>query len=191
MTALNTLLLASLFAVELPEPCAGPEDLARCPLWGQERPAQDDQAVLQGAQQAVSQLLHDLDLTARLQARVKTPDSLAAKALRKGIAPDQVLDRLALRVIVDDEPACDRVADALTACFPVVPGSRDDYIRNPKPNGYQSLHMALHAGPDDQIVEVQVRTTAMHHHAEHGAAAHHHYKARQTTSAAAPGTIAA
>ena len=58
-------------------------------------------------------------------------------------------------------------------------GSVDDYVSNPKPNGYRSLHSALRAGPSGEVAELQVRTHAMHHHAEHGAASHHAYKLAQ------------
>ena len=53
----------------------------------------------------------------------------------------------------------------------------DDYIASPKPNGYRSLHSALDVG--GTVVEVQVRTHAMHAHAEHGPAAHWRYKQAQ------------
>ena len=184
MSALRSLLLASLFSADLPEQRA--HDLLPGlvgPSW-QQPGSRDDHAVLLGAQAAVEGLLGRLALPAEVHGRVKSPESLAAKALRKGLAPDEVLDRLALRVVLEDVAACDTVAQALRARYPLVPGSADDYIRNPKANGYQSLHMALHAGLQGEIVEVQVRTAAMHAHAEHGDAAHDAYKANQWEQAA-------
>lgn len=122
-------------------------------------------------------VLARLDIPARVTARVKSPESLAAKAARKGLAPEQVLDRLALRVHVDEVDDCYTVLDQLQSRFLPVVGASDDYIAHPKPNGYQSLHTALHTPVG--IAEFQVRTHAMHHHAEHGAAAHSRYKALQ------------
>lgn len=117
---------------------------------------------------------------AHLTHRVKSQESLAAKARRKGKPVHAVLDRLAMRVQVDEIDECYDVLEAVTSRYQPVAGAFDDYIAHPKANGYQSLHTALHTPLG--IVELQVRTHAMHHHAEHGAAAHHLYKAAQASA---------
>lgn len=122
-------------------------------------------------------MLGELGIKGTLSSRVKSPDSLTAKALRKGIAEEEVLDRLALRVRVHGEGDCYTVMDGLCDRYHLIDGSHDDYIAQPKPNGYQSLHAAFQtpAGP----VEFQVRTHEMHHHAEWGDASHLEYKRAQ------------
>ncbi len=123
------------------------------------------------------QLLDTMGLRGEVTARVKSAESLAAKALRKGISEDQVEDRMGVRLIVDSEPDCYAVMAALQTQYPVLPGSFDDYIRHPKANGYQSLQAALFT--PDGLAEFQVRTHEMHQFAETGPAAHGQYKANQ------------
>src|SRR5690606_24037077 len=54
-----------------------------------------------------------------------------------------------------------------------------DYIAQPKPNGYRSLHTTVKNPKDDKIVEFQIRTQAMHQYAEQGLAASFHYNAQK------------
>ena len=129
-------------------------------------------------------LLHRLGLDAIVSARVKTPRSLAAKAQRKSIDPALVLDRLALRIRLDEVVSCYAVFDGIQARWSPIPGSLDDYISHPKSNGYQSLHLAVQTVFG--AVEFQVRTHAMHQHAEFGAAAHRTYKSEQAPRADQP-----
>ena len=117
---------------------------------------------------------------AEVHARLKSRWSLKTKAERKGVSPTEIFDRLALRLVLPDEEACYAALATLTARHPVVPGELDDYIRHPKPSGYQALHTALHLPTTDGrtvVAEVQLKTPAMHAEAEHGAAAHWRYKA--------------
>ena len=113
---------------------------------------------------------------AQIGARIKTPESVHAKMLRKGVLFEQVYDRLALRVIVEDRADCYRARQLVEAQHAVLMHERDDYIAVPKPNGYQSLHTVVRTR-DGTLAEIQFRTQDMHAHAELGGARHDIYKA--------------
>lgn len=124
-------------------------------------------------------VLADLGLPGEVGGRVKSIASTARKLDRKGLALEDLADRIAVRVRVAEVEDCYRVLDGLHARFAHDPNELDDYIRRPRPSGYQSLHTALWVpqldGPGT-LAEVQIRTHGMHIHAEHGDAAHWRYK---------------
>ncbi|PIS14945.1 hypothetical protein COT63_02585 [Candidatus Shapirobacteria bacterium CG09_land_8_20_14_0_10_38_17] len=118
-------------------------------------------------------LAHE-SLRVEINGRAKHFYSLWRKLLRPEINKniEEVYDLMALRILTD------RVADCYTALGVVhklyrpVPylGVRD-WIAQPKPNGYQSIHTNVFLG-DGRIIEVQIRTHQMHEQAEYGIAAH-------------------
>ena len=120
-------------------------------------------------------VLRQAGLEPLVQGRPKHLYSIWRKMQGKSLPFDKVLDIRALRVIVEDVPACYTALSALHERYRPVAGEFDDYIARPKPNGYQSLHTVV-LGDDDRPLEVQIRTRAMHEHAEHGVAAHWAYK---------------
>jgi len=137
-------------------------------------PLADDGWILGALEAEAGDLLVAAGVEGVVSGRLKSPESLRAKARRKGLSEDEVLDRLALRVRVDTEVDCYEVLDRLHARFRPVPGAQDDYIAYPKANGYQSLHTAVVTTYG--VAEFQVRTHAMHAWAETGGAAHARYK---------------
>ncbi len=84
-------------------------------------------------------------------------------------------DWFGIRIVVDTIPQCYKVLDVLHYLWPHYREHFVDYIKNPKPNGYQSLHTILHC-LDGQTVEFQIRTRKMDAFAEYGPASHGLYK---------------
>ena len=122
------------------------------------------------------------DVTARLQneslqfemdGRVKSVYSLFKKLDRVGDI-DKIYDLIALRIIVDDLATGYLVLGVLHEMYQPFYERIKDYVANPKPNGYQSLHTTVQT-PTGQIVEFQIRTRDMHEYAERGLAASFHY----------------
>lgn len=100
----------------------------------------------------------------------------------------QIYDVVALRIIVDDVSSCYETLGVIHEVCKPLKGRIKDYIAQPKPNGYQSLHTTVFApaefAQDDvrgEIIEIQIRTKQMHAEAEYGIAAHWKYKEMSAT----------
>jgi GTP pyrophosphokinase len=101
--------------------------------------------------------------------------SIWRKMQRKGLAFEQVMDVLAVRIQVQTVAECYAALGIVHGLWTYIPGEFDDYIATPKENNYRSLHTAV-VGPGRLPLEVQIRTREMHEHAELGVAAHWQYK---------------
>ncbi len=120
-------------------------------------------------------LLEKSGLTAQVTGRAKHIYSIWRKMQQKDLKLGEVYDTRALRIIVATPADCYRALGVIHAAWHHLPEEFDDYIANPKENGYQSIHTAV-VGPQGQILEVQIRTERMHSEAEFGVCAHWTYK---------------
>jgi GTP pyrophosphokinase len=107
--------------------------------------------------------------------RAKHIYSIWRKMQRKGIGFSQVYDIRAVRILVPEIKDCYATLGLVHGQWRNIPNEFDDYIANPKENGYRSLHTAV-IGPEGKVLEVQIRTKQMHEEAELGVCAHWRYK---------------
>ncbi|MDO4697842.1 MAG: GTP diphosphokinase [Pasteurellaceae bacterium] len=101
--------------------------------------------------------------------------SIWKKMQKKHLKFNQLFDVRAVRIIVPTLEDCYTALGIVHTEYQDLPEHFDDYISNPKPNGYQSIHTVV-LGEGDKPVEIQIRTQKMHDDAELGVAAHWKYK---------------
>jgi GTP pyrophosphokinase len=144
---------------------------------------QDRENYVANMQQVIKNMVQQCHIkTYECSGRAKHIYSIYKKCTRKKVAYDDLYDTIALRILTQTTDECYQLLSELHNQFTPVTKEFDDYIANPKPNGYQSIHTVI-LGPNDHRVEIQMRTYDMHHRAEHGACAHWIYKEGQQTEA--------
>ena len=110
-----------------------------------------------------------------LQGRAKHIYSIWRKMKSKKLDFSQIYDIRAVRVLVHEVRDCYAVLGIVHSLYKHIPKEFDDYIATPKENGYRSLHTAV-ISDSGKVIEVQIRTYAMHDEAELGVCAHWMYK---------------
>jgi GTP pyrophosphokinase len=88
---------------------------------------------------------------------------------------NDIHDLLAVRILVETVSDCYKALGVIHGLWHPMLEEFNDYIANPKPNGYQALHTAVLVKGTTPL-EMQIRTFAMHRIAEYGVAAHWRYK---------------
>ncbi len=134
--------------------------------------------------------MQGLNIEVKIYGRPKHLCSIWKKMSHKKLALHELADLLAIRIIVPDLSDCYRALQRVHGEWRNIVNEFDDYIANPKENGYQSIHTAIF-GPENRIVEIQIRTREMHDFAEHGVAAHWRYKEGSNQDKALVKSIAA
>ncbi len=124
---------------------------------------------------SMQQILKEVDIEAEITGREKTRYSIWRKMQRKNVSFEQLSDIMAFRVVVNSVEECYHTLGITHSHYPTVPGRFKDYISTPKPNGYRSIHTTV-IGPENQRIEIQIRTEDMHKEADLGVAAHWAYK---------------
>lgn len=106
--------------------------------------------------------------------RAKHLYSLYKKLLKYGKDISRIHDLIALRIVTKDIATCYAVLGAIHQQWKPMPGRFKDYIAQPKPNGYRSLHTSVFC-ENGEVVEFQIRDSEMHAESEYGIVAHWAY----------------
>ncbi|WP_207062579.1 GTP diphosphokinase [Motiliproteus sp. SC1-56] len=141
----------------------------------------DRQQYIDNVLATLGEELTKIGISAELMGRAKHIYSIWRKMQRKQIDFHQVYDVRAVRILVPELKDCYAVLGVVHGHWKNIPHEFDDYIASPKKNGYRSLHTAV-IGPEGKVLEIQIRTHAMHEDAELGVCAHWLYKGTDTSS---------
>lgn len=166
---------------DLAFPIAYPEEYKKLKKEANQRYKAADRYVL-FIKRIISDELKKAGIKADIHGRAKHIYSLYKKITRPEINWDfnKIYDLVALRIITDKEEDCYKALGVIHKKFRPLPNYVRDYIAAPKPNGYRSIHTTIF-GPDEKMVEIQIRTWEMHEEAEYGVASHLHYTLEKTS----------
>ncbi len=135
----------------------------------------DREQFIRNVVQQLRDELKDAQVDADVSGRVKHIYSIWRKMQKKGLQFSEIYDVRAVRILVPEVRDCYTALGIVHTRWRHIAREFDDYIANPKENGYRSLHTAV-IGPEGKVLEVQIRTQAMHEEAELGVCAHWRYK---------------
>jgi len=123
-------------------------------------------------------ILKNSNIKSKIIGREKTPFSIWRKIQSKRISLEQLTDVIGFRVVVDKIDTCYQVLGIFHSNWSTIPGRFKDYISTPKINNYKSIHTSI-IGPQNERVEIQIRTREMHDFAKRGVASHWGYKSSE------------
>ena len=122
----------------------------------------------------INNFIHKENINVKIHYRKKAPYSIWKKINKRNSDLNSISDIAAVRIITKSTRDCYRVLGIIHRNFSAKVGRTKDYISNPKPNGYRSIHTDIIF--NNKVFEIQIRSRAMHLIAENGIAAHWRYK---------------
>ncbi len=140
----------------------------------EERAADRDQ-FLAAMEKAIETEARKAGVPIVIEGRGKHFYSIYHKMRKKGKALDEIYDLVGMRILCDTQGQCYELLGIVHKLWKPIEGRFKDYIAMPKSNLYQSLHTTV-MGYGGKMIEVQIRTHAMHRTAEDGIATHLLYK---------------
>ena len=140
---------------------------------------EENQKQLETTKSRISKILQDLNIDGQIVSRIKHISSIFNKLHNKQLELSQIFDILAMRVIVNTVEECYAILGRIHGIYKPMAGRVKDYIANPKPNGYQSLHTTIIV-ENEHPLEVQIRTVEMNKASEYGVYSHWLYKEKKT-----------
>lgn len=111
----------------------------------------------------------------KIKGREKQIYSIYKKIIERKVPLKEQKDHFAIRIIAKTKNDCYKALGTIHENYKNFPDKLKDYIANPKPNGYQSLHTAIKL-KEGKFIEIQIRTAEMDEVAEEGVASHWSYK---------------
>ena len=130
---------------------------------------------LERVKEAITREAEAAGIAVEIETRAKHFYSIYQKMRRRAKPLDEIYDLLGLRVLCETTSQCYELLGVVHKLWMPIEGRFKDYIAMPKSNRYQSLHTTV-MGYRGKIIEIQIRTHAMHQTAENGIAAHWLYK---------------
>ena len=145
-----------------------------------ESTAKERNTLIEDFKKPLIEKLKEAGIEAEVTSRTKSVYSIHQKMIRKKINFEDIYDIFAVRFVFDSPPEdekiiCWRIHTIITELYKTNQHRERNFITNPKPNGYQSLHITA-MSRTGKWVEVQIRSKRMNEIAEKGLAAHFKYK---------------
>lgn len=133
----------------------------------------------------IKEKLKEKGIDAEVSSRTKSIFSIYQKMKRKKIDFEDIYDIFAVRFVFDsdvenEKPICWAIYTIVTELYKTNASRERNFLTNPKPNGYQALHVTAMSN-SGKWVEVQIRSKRMDEIAEKGFAAHYKYKEENKT----------